>query len=112
MTKVKKSHDEYGDRLAILADKGFNIQDLLLQYNVELVIPPFLRGKSQFSEVENCKTKSVANARIHIERVIQRLKIFRILQGVVASEFYDLLDSIVIVCAAFTNISQPIVPMK
>ena len=80
---VKRSgileHFQPGD--SILADRGFNIQELLLERSVRLVIPPFLRGKKQFSEAEDKKTKQVANAIIHIERVIGRMKDFYILKA-------------------------------
>ena len=53
---------EPGD--TVLADRGFNIQELLLPYQVNLAIPPFLKKK--FSLEEDARTKLVANARIHI----------------------------------------------
>ena len=31
-----------------MADRGFNIQDLLLSIDVKLVIPPFTKGRTQF----------------------------------------------------------------
>ena len=31
----------------VLADRGFNIQELLLPYQVNLVIPPFLKKKQE-----------------------------------------------------------------
>ena len=66
-----------------MADRGFNIQELFLHKQVRLVIPPFQRTTkrtSQFTESEDTKTKTVANARIHVERAIGRLKEFTILQ--------------------------------
>ena len=41
----------------------------------KLHIPAFTRGKSQLSAVEMEETRTIANARIHIERVI-KAKIF------------------------------------
>ena len=109
---VKKTYELNDERLVILADRGFNIQDLLLPYNVRVVIPPFLRGKSQFSEKENQKTKSVASSRIHIERVIGRIKTFKFLQYTIPSEFFDLLDQIIVICCAVINLHKPIIPCK
>ena len=60
-----------------MADCGFNIQELFLHKQVCLVIPPFTRttkSTSQFTKSEDTKTKTVANARIHIELAIGRLK--------------------------------------
>ena len=109
---VQKTHLETSENTVILADKGFNIQDILLPYNVKLMIPPFLKGKKQLSEHENQMTKRIASSRIHIERVINRIKNFKILQHTVASEFYDLIDYIVIICGAIVNLNPPIIPMK
>ena len=34
---------------SVLFDKGFNVQDLVLQYNVTARIPPFVRSKRQLT---------------------------------------------------------------
>ena len=53
-----------------MADKGFNISDLLVSEGSRLIIPPFLRDKNRFSK-KHCKPPSnVAKARIHVERAI------------------------------------------
>ncbi|XP_035672019.1 uncharacterized protein LOC118413010 [Branchiostoma floridae] len=101
---------DFGDTL--LADRGFNIQDLLLDKGVTLVIPPFLKKKNQFAESENRRTKSVANARIHIERVIGRIKHFKVMKGPIPLNMRDLFDNVVIVVCALTNLQPKIVPLK
>ena len=54
----------------LMADKGFNISDLLVSEGSRLIIPPFLRDKNRFSK-KYCKTPShVAKACIHVERTI------------------------------------------
>ena len=64
---------QYGDNL--MADKGFKISDLLISKGSQLIIPPFLREKQQFSK-KNCKkTSDVAKARIHVERAIARIRL-------------------------------------
>ena len=60
----------------VLADKGFLIQDIFPN-DVSLNIPPFLNN-GVFTESEAKKTKSIARARIHVERANARLKDFRI----------------------------------
>ena len=56
------------------------IQELLLPYQVNLVIPSFLKKKKNnfHWKMTPSQNKLVANARIHIERVIGRLKDFDI----------------------------------
>ena len=57
-------------------------------------------------------TSNVANkARIHVERAIARIKDFRVLQGAIPITMKDMLDDIFIICAAFTNLAPPLVPL-
>ena len=53
----------------VLADCGFDISDSVGMLQVKLHIPAFTRGKSQLSALEVEETPSIANVRIHIERV-------------------------------------------
>ena len=57
-----------------MADKGFDIEDLLREKGVELNIPPFLESLEQFSAQDVQKTKTIASLRIHVERAIRRVK--------------------------------------
>jgi hypothetical protein len=52
---------EPGD--SIMADRGFDIEDDLILRGVHLNIPPFLRGKKQFSENELVRTRRIASLR-------------------------------------------------
>jgi len=61
----------------ILADRGFLIRDILPP-GVTLNLPPFL-DTSQFTPEQVLQTEVIAKARIHIERAIQRIKYFTIL---------------------------------
>ncbi|XP_068085171.1 uncharacterized protein Camp [Anabrus simplex] len=70
---------EEGD--SVMADRGFNIQDLLCTKGVTLNIPPFLKGKRQFTPSENIETRRIASKRIHIERAIGLAKTCKILQS-------------------------------
>lgn len=63
----------------IMVDKGFLIDEICKQHGINIVRPPFLRQKSQFSQSEALNTENIANARVHIERLNQRLKVFQIL---------------------------------
>ncbi|CAN8006746.1 unnamed protein product, partial [Ixodes hexagonus] len=67
---------------AVMADKGFVIQDLLEKKGVKLNIPPFLRG-NEFSEEQVKETKEIASLRIHVERRIGRIKSFHIFDRLV-----------------------------
>ncbi|KAF0729859.1 THAP-type domain-containing protein [Aphis craccivora] len=45
-----------------------------------IIRPPFLRNQKQFSKEDALLSKNVAKARVHIERINQRLKSFKIFQ--------------------------------
>ena len=95
----------------LMADKGFNISDLLVFIGCKLIILPFLKDKCRFS-MRNCsRTSGIAKARIHVERAIARIKDFRILQNAIPLLMKDQLDDIFIVCAAITNLAPPLVPL-
>lgn len=63
---------EKGD--AVMADKGFDISDLLESKGILLNIPPFLKGNKQLSDFAVMKTRVIANKRILIENVNCRAK--------------------------------------
>jgi hypothetical protein len=54
------------------------------------------------------KTEKVANVRIHVERVIQRLKQFKLLSQTVPVTLLPLMNEVVFVCCALTNLKDPI----
>ena len=92
----------------VMADKGFDIQDLLVPHRVILNFPPFLREKDQLS-VEEAETRRIASVRIHIERAIECVKNYRILQGVVPLSIREQLDYIRFICCMLTNFLPPLV---
>ena len=66
----------------VLADRGFDISDSVGILQAKLHIPAFTRGKSQLSALEVEETRSIANVRIHVERVIGLVRQkYTILQG-------------------------------
>ena len=74
---------EAGD--TITAEKGFDVYDLFRNHNIELNHPPFLRGINQFSEEELVEMRRIASLRIHVERAIERIKNYRILDHIPAN---------------------------
>ena len=52
-----------------MADKGFNIDDLLKEKGVGLNIAPFLQSQAQFSAQDVHETKTIAKLRIHVEEL-------------------------------------------
>ena len=92
---------EPGD--SVMADRGFEIEEDLMLIGVRLNIPPFLRGKSQLSENELISTRRIASLRIHVERAMERIKIFHIFDRTVPAALTDIADRIFFVCCILTN---------
>ena len=64
----------------ILADRGFTINSELLMLKAKLHIPLPSSGVEQQKTTDVAKTRKIANARIHVERAIGRMKWFAILK--------------------------------
>lgn len=94
----------------VLADRGFLISDELAAYGATLRIPSFTKGKKQLSAQDVDTSRQLSRVRIHVERVIGGWKNFKILQTVIPLSQVDLLDDVVTVCAALTNLCRSVVP--
>jgi len=92
----------------VMADRGFNIRNMVTKKRATLNIPPFAKGKS-LSTKACTKTRSIAALRIHVERAIQRLKCFQILCGVMPITLAAVADQTVFVCATLCNLMKPLV---
>ena len=57
-----------------MADRGFNIQELLASKGVKVNLPPFMNQSGQFNETELPETRRIASLRMHIERAVERIK--------------------------------------
>lgn len=93
---------------AIMVDKGFLIANECFESSIPLIMPPFLRKKKQFTQEEAELTVSIAAARVHVERTIQRVKIFAILTNNLDTFLVPYIDEIAIVICAIVNMSPPI----
>ena len=64
----------------ILADRGINIKEELSALGVTLKIPSFTKGIKQLSGGEVDTSRQLSSVQIHVERIIGRIKKFRLLQ--------------------------------
>ncbi|KAH9366783.1 hypothetical protein HPB48_014473 [Haemaphysalis longicornis] len=89
---------------AIMMDKGFKIFDVL-PAGVKVHMPPFNRpSQGQMSAADVLKTRQIARARVHIERVIRRIKEYHILgTGCNPLTMADVVDAVVQSCAYLCN---------
>ena len=91
-----------------MADKGFQIQDLL-PLGVSLNIPPFLGGDSQMLEEDVIKTRQIASLRIHVERAINKIKNYHIWDTVIPLSAFGVFNQMWSVCAFMCNIQNPLI---
>lgn len=96
-------HDE------VMADRGFGLREEFMLKGARLIIPPASKGRAQMSSGNVQNTKKVANVRIHVERVIRRMKCFRFLSNTISVSMLRHCDDVVKVVAAITNLQGPIV---
>jgi len=96
--------------IAIMADRGFTIKDMLEQLNIELNIPPFLNDRQQLPAKEVDSGRKIAALRIHVERAIGRIKTFNILKETIPITLARLSNQIVYVCAFLSNFQPALVP--
>ncbi|XP_042146896.1 uncharacterized protein LOC115332568 [Ixodes scapularis] len=94
----------------VMADKGFpHVKCDLESKDVTLVMPPFARANEQFTEAEMKETYKVASHRIHVERCIQRIKSFAILNQRLTPELKCHIDKILHVCSMLANLQGPVI---
>ena len=89
-----------------MADKGFNIADVLQRKGITLNIPP-RRHAHQLDDRELVETRRIASLLIHIERAFSRVKAFKILNNI-PNNMAGLASEIFFVCAILTNFQPPL----
>ena len=95
--------------MVALVDRGFNVQDVFLKHHVTVAMPPFTKGKKQFTKGQVEQAKVISRARIHVERAIGRLKEFKLLKHELPLNMLDLADCIWVIAGAITNLQPPLV---
>jgi hypothetical protein len=109
ITKVSGFLDllENGD--LVMADKGFLIQDLLIEKNCSLVIPNFLAQNSQFTAAEAEENKVIANLRVHVERANRRFKEFHLFDSPIPLNLSGSVNQLWTVACLLTNFQGPLI---
>lgn len=74
---------------------------------MKLYRPPIL-DQPQLSKEDAVYNTNVASSRIHVERVIQRIKIFKIFNGKINRSMLKHIDDIIFIACAIANLSRPI----
>lgn len=102
----------------VLADQGFDIADSVGMRQAKPHIPAFTQGKTQLSALEIEATRTIANVRIHVERVIGCVRQkFTILQSTLSIDYVTqrvekeevIFNEILTVCCALCNVCNSVV---
>jgi hypothetical protein len=96
-------HVQQGDD--IMADRGFNIRELLLKRKATLNIPAFSKGQVLSAKAVQ-RSRKIASVRIHVERAIGRMKTFKILRGVIPCKMRFLINQMLTVISVLCNLQK------
>lgn len=94
-----------------MADRGFNIQDLLAFHETRLIALPIMR-KGTVSASAATLTRRIAKVRVLIERMIRKLKCFNILTGDMPLTMKPYVNAVVSVCAALVNLQPSCIALE
>ena len=92
-----------------MADRGFkHIDQMLLE---DLVRPPSVESGKKLTKSEAFETKKIASLRIHIKRVIRRLKKFKIYRAhsCINKHLIPCLDKLINIAGGLVNIQSPLI---
>ena len=90
-----------------MADKGFNMQDLLAIHQTRLLASRIMK-KGTINAKAATASRRIAKARIHVERIIRHLKCFLFLKGVIPLSCKPYQSSVLKVCASLVNLQPSI----
>ena len=95
---------------SIMADKGFNVQDLFAPQNVTINIPTFFKKKNRMTGKTVLKDRRISSKRVHVERIIGLAKTYKILKNPLNITETKLASEITYTCFMLCNFKKCIVP--
>ena len=95
---------------SIMADKGFNVQDLFAPRDVSINIPTFFKKKNRMDGKTVMRDRKISSKRVHIERIIGLAKTFRILVEPMSATETKLSSDIIFICFMLCNFRSGIIP--
>lgn len=93
----------------VMADRGFKFTSgLLARKKCTLVRPPSVCADTQLSKEQVLEAKKIASLRIHIERVIRRIREYHILKlhSCIDRSYISKLDNIVNIVCGLINLQK------
>ena len=110
--KISKLEEKLPEKCTVMADRGFkHIDTLLFAKQCRLVRSPSKAANQKLTKNESKDTKRVASLRIHIERVIGRLREYELLtpHARLHHSIMPYIDAAVKIAAALVNLQSPII---
>ncbi|XP_075553280.1 uncharacterized protein LOC142585991 isoform X1 [Dermacentor variabilis] len=92
----------------IMVDRGFFIDDLCTARAIGVIRPPFAKKDCQFDRNDALRTADIARAWVHVERAIQRVKIFKLFNSTLSWEMLPYINELFTVACGLTNLCAPI----
>ena len=92
---------------SLMADRGFDVEDLLAPLGIKLNVPARKSGL-QLTEAGVLRTQRIARVRIHVERAINRAKNFTIFDKVIPLSLAGSINQMWTVCCLLTNFQPPL----
>ena len=99
----------WSDGDSVMTGRGFTIHDELARVGVSLNIPSFLVGRDYLIKAEIKASQTIASVRIHIERTIQRIKTYSIIQNEIRLTLHGSINPIWTVICLLTNLAPPLI---
>lgn len=94
---------------SVMADKGFNVQDIFAANDITVNIPTFFRKKNRMSGSQVLRDRKISSKRVHIERIIGLMKTYKILTSPLPSSEIKLASHIINVCGMLCNFRNRII---
>lgn len=94
----------------VMADKGFDVQDIFAPFDVTVNIPTFFKQKNRMSGKCVAKDRKICSKRVHIERIIGLGKTYKILTAPMNLSETNMATEIAFVCFMLCNFRQCIIP--
>lgn len=107
--QASKVLDQLNSGDVVLADRGFQIEQMCRDRGIVLNVPVRLRGKSQLSAIEMRNATYISSRRIHVERSIGLAKTYAILNVKFHQSRVIHASRIIFVCFMLANLRRKIV---
>ena len=98
---------DHGD--SVMADRGFDVEEILAGCGVKLNVPARLGRQTQLTRKQVEKMRRITEQRIHVERAISRARRYDILNSTMPLNMAPLADNIAKICFFLTNFDKPLV---